>query len=72
MRLVSFDGRFGRVEGSQVIPMGSDILDYLANGAAHEEPPVPLAEVRLRAPVPKPGKIIESASTIASTKPRPA
>ncbi len=58
MRLVSFDGGFGRVEGSQVIPMGSDILDYLANGAAIDEPLVPLIEVRLRAPVPKPGKII--------------
>ncbi len=58
MHLVSFDGGFGRVEGSQVIPMGSDILDYLATGTAHDKPPVPLAEVRLCAPVPKPGKII--------------
>lgn len=41
-----------------MIPMGVDVLDYLRNGSAHDGSSIPLAEVRLRAPVPRPGKII--------------
>lgn len=58
MRLVSFEGGFGRVEGDSVIPMGPDLVAYLATGDASDGVPVPLAEVRLLAPVPRPGKVV--------------
>jgi 2-keto-4-pentenoate hydratase/2-oxohepta-3-ene-1,7-dioic acid hydratase in catechol pathway len=58
VRLVSFRGGFGRVDGDLVIPMGPDLVEYLATGEASEGEPVPLADVRLLAPVPKPGKIV--------------
>ena len=32
MRLVSFEGGFGRVEGDDVVPMGPDLVAYLATG----------------------------------------
>jgi 2,4-diketo-3-deoxy-L-fuconate hydrolase len=58
MRLVSFDGGFGRVQGDLVVPMGRDIVEYLASGRSRDSEPVPLASVRLRAPVPAPGKVV--------------
>lgn len=58
MRLVSFDGGFGRVEGDLVVPMGPDLVAYLETGEAREGEPIPLDRVRLRAPVPRPGKVI--------------
>jgi 2-keto-4-pentenoate hydratase/2-oxohepta-3-ene-1,7-dioic acid hydratase in catechol pathway len=59
MRLVSFEGGFGRVlEGDVVIPMGADLVAYLATGEATDDAPVALADVRLLAPVPRPGKLI--------------
>lgn len=58
MRLVSFEGGFGRVEGDSVISMGPDLVAYLATGDASDGVPVPLAEVRLLAPVPRPGKVV--------------
>jgi 2-keto-4-pentenoate hydratase/2-oxohepta-3-ene-1,7-dioic acid hydratase in catechol pathway len=58
MRLVSFDGGFGRVEGDALIPMGDDILDYLRSGQTRDHSPVALSTVRLTAPLPRPGKII--------------
>ena len=58
MRLVSFESGFGRVEGDSVIPMGPDLVAYLATGDASDGVPVPLAEVRLLAPVPRPGKVV--------------
>lgn len=62
MRLVTFDHgplrAFGRVEGDLVIPMGPDLVGYLATGEASDGEPVPLADVRLLAPVPRPGKIV--------------
>jgi 2-keto-4-pentenoate hydratase/2-oxohepta-3-ene-1,7-dioic acid hydratase in catechol pathway len=58
MRLVTFDGGFGRVEGDVVIPMGPDLVAYLATGEAADGTPVALADVRLLAPVPRPGKVI--------------
>ena len=57
MRLVSFDGGFGRVDGSDVVPMGADLVSWLAGAPAVESSAVPLASLRLRAPVPRPGKI---------------
>ena len=60
MRLVSFEGGFGRVEDGKVVPMGPSLLDWLAFGTQGiaTGTPRPLAEVKLLAPVPRPGKII--------------
>lgn len=58
MRLVSFAGGFGRVEGSMVVPMGEDLVAYLAGTPERTGLPVPLADLRLTAPVPRPGKVI--------------
>jgi 2-keto-4-pentenoate hydratase/2-oxohepta-3-ene-1,7-dioic acid hydratase in catechol pathway len=58
MKLVSFDGGFGRVEGEMVIPMGPDLVRWLVTGVVDAGAPVPLADVRLRPPVPAPGKLI--------------
>jgi 2-keto-4-pentenoate hydratase/2-oxohepta-3-ene-1,7-dioic acid hydratase in catechol pathway len=58
MRLVTFDGGFGRVEGDRVVPMGPDLVRYLTTGEAMDGDPVALAEVRLLAPIPRPGKVI--------------
>ena len=60
MRFVSFDGGFGRIEGDAVVPMGNDLLTFLAGGksGARDRDPVPLSEVALRAPIPRPGKIV--------------
>jgi 2-keto-4-pentenoate hydratase/2-oxohepta-3-ene-1,7-dioic acid hydratase in catechol pathway len=58
VRLVSFEGGFGRVEGDVVIPMGADLVEYLATGRAREGAPVCSTEVRALAPVPRPGKIV--------------
>lgn len=60
MKLVSYDGGFGRVEGSDVVPMGADLVAYLATGRAggSGRAPIPLHDVRLEAPVPRPGKVV--------------
>ena len=60
MRLVSFEGGFGRVEDGKVVPMGPSLVDWLAYGTQGiaTGTPRPLAEVRLLAPVPRPGKIL--------------
>ena len=60
MRLVSFEGGFGRVEGDAVVPMGPSLVDWLAFGTQGigTGAPRPLAEMRLLAPVPQPGKIL--------------
>lgn len=58
MRLVSFDGGFGRIEGDLMVPMGDDILDYLATGVARDREPIASTDLRLAAPIPRPGKII--------------
>lgn len=58
MKLVSYDGGFGRVEGDQLVPMGGQLLDFLRTGVSHDAEPMSLASVGLRAPVPVPGKII--------------
>jgi 2-keto-4-pentenoate hydratase/2-oxohepta-3-ene-1,7-dioic acid hydratase in catechol pathway len=60
VRLVSFDGGFGRVEDDAVVPMGPSLVDWLTYGTqgVATAPPRPLADVKLLAPVPRPGKII--------------
>jgi len=60
VRLVSFEGGFGRVEGDAVVPMGPSLVDWLAFGTQGigTGAPRPLAEMRLLAPVPRPGKIV--------------
>jgi 2-keto-4-pentenoate hydratase/2-oxohepta-3-ene-1,7-dioic acid hydratase in catechol pathway len=58
LRLVSFDGGFGRVDGETVIPMGPDLVRWLVTGEVDEGAPVALSAVRLRPPVPAPGKLI--------------
>lgn len=58
MRLVSFDGGFGRLEGAEVVPMGRDLLAYVRNREAADGDPIPVEQVSLRAPLPSPGKII--------------
>ncbi len=57
MKLVSFAGGFGHVEGGSVVPMGGDLLAWLEGAPAVDGPAVPLESLRLRAPVPRPGKI---------------
>ncbi len=57
MKLVSFDGGFGRLDGDAVVPMGRDLETYLVTGVAQEQEP--LTEVpAFLAPIPRPGKII--------------
>jgi 2-keto-4-pentenoate hydratase/2-oxohepta-3-ene-1,7-dioic acid hydratase in catechol pathway len=59
MKLVSYDGGFGRVQGSDVVPMGDDLVAYLATGRADAGgAPIPLDDVRLEAPIPRPGKVV--------------
>lgn len=63
MRLLSYDGGFGRLRDRDgvtgVVPMGRDVVAYLAG---RERPVdgdwVPCHELSLTAPVPNPGKII--------------
>jgi 2,4-diketo-3-deoxy-L-fuconate hydrolase len=57
MRLVSFAGGFGRVEGEEVLPMGGDLVSWLLGAPVVEDPAMPLDSVGLLAPVPRPGKI---------------
>jgi len=58
MKLVSYDGGFGRVADGAIVPMGDDLVRFLATGHVQTGTAVPLASVRLRAPVPRPGKVI--------------
>jgi 2-keto-4-pentenoate hydratase/2-oxohepta-3-ene-1,7-dioic acid hydratase in catechol pathway len=58
VRLVSFEGGFGRLEADRVVPMGPDLVEYLATGRARDGAPVALDDVRMLAPVPRPGKIV--------------
>ena len=59
MRLVSYDGGFGRLEGDAVGPMGTDLVRWLAGEeTAEDRAAVPVHELTLRAPVPRPGKVL--------------
>ena len=58
MRLVSYTGGFGRLDGDTIVPMGRSILEYLRFGRAKEQRPIPRGSVALCAPVPDPPKIL--------------
>lgn len=58
MRLVSYHGGFGRLEGDVVVPMGADIGRWLEDGSAEDGDAVALSSLELLAPVPRPGKIV--------------
>jgi 2,4-didehydro-3-deoxy-L-rhamnonate hydrolase len=58
MRLVSFAGGFGRLEGEVVVPMGVNLLDHLRGAPLAEGAPVVAADLTFTAPVPRPGKIV--------------
>jgi 2-keto-4-pentenoate hydratase/2-oxohepta-3-ene-1,7-dioic acid hydratase in catechol pathway len=58
MRLVSFDGGFGRVDGDSIVPMGPDLVSYLADGRAEDRDPFPFDPSALKAPVPAPQKVV--------------
>jgi 2,4-diketo-3-deoxy-L-fuconate hydrolase len=58
MRLVSYEGGFGRVENDRVMPLGQSLIEYLRTGHAEEGEPMTLASVRLQAPVLGPEKVV--------------
>lgn len=58
MRLVTTADGFGRLEGDDYVPMGDDLVAWLGGAPAHEGTPRPAAGLALRAPVPRPGKIV--------------
>jgi 2-keto-4-pentenoate hydratase/2-oxohepta-3-ene-1,7-dioic acid hydratase in catechol pathway len=59
VRLVSFRGGFGRIDGETVVPMGSDIITYLAGIVPTEDgAPIALTKLQRLPPVPNPRKII--------------
>jgi 2-keto-4-pentenoate hydratase/2-oxohepta-3-ene-1,7-dioic acid hydratase in catechol pathway len=59
LRLVSFAGGFGRVEGDDtVVSMGRDLVEYLETGQVVEGEAATSASLDLLAPVPRPGKVV--------------
>jgi 2-keto-4-pentenoate hydratase/2-oxohepta-3-ene-1,7-dioic acid hydratase in catechol pathway len=59
VRLVSYAGGFGRLEVDAVVPMGTDLVAYLAGAEpAEDRPAVPLHSLTLEAPVARPGKVV--------------
>jgi 2-keto-4-pentenoate hydratase/2-oxohepta-3-ene-1,7-dioic acid hydratase in catechol pathway len=58
VRLVTYGGGFGRVEDDRVVPMGGDLVGYLRTGEARDGAAIPLSDVTLLAPVPRPEKVI--------------
>lgn len=60
MRLVSFTGGFGYLQGDQVQPLSGSLVEVLADPttARSQGDPRPLGDLTLLAPVPAPGKII--------------
>jgi 2,4-didehydro-3-deoxy-L-rhamnonate hydrolase len=64
MRLVSYVGGFGRLESLDgpdartVVPMGRDLVAYLAGEPAVEGDPLDVDRLEMLAPVPRPGKIV--------------
>jgi 2,4-didehydro-3-deoxy-L-rhamnonate hydrolase len=58
VRLVAFEGGFGRIEGDDVITMGTDLLEYLQSGQSKDGQARGLSDVKLMAPVQRPGKIL--------------
>jgi 2-keto-4-pentenoate hydratase/2-oxohepta-3-ene-1,7-dioic acid hydratase in catechol pathway len=58
VKLVSFEGGFGRLDGDAVVPLGGDLVTYLETRESIEGAPLSVGDVRLLAPVPRPNKII--------------
>jgi len=58
LKLVSFEGGFGRVTGDAVVPMGADLVAYLRGAAPRDEPARALSGLKLQVPVQRPEKII--------------
>ena len=58
MRLATFDGRFGRIEDDAIVPMGDDLVSFLATGASRDGEPVAIVDVTFGPPVRRPGKVI--------------
>jgi 2,4-didehydro-3-deoxy-L-rhamnonate hydrolase len=59
MRLISYEGGFGRVEHEMVVPMGADVTAFLATGAFADGLPREHATLPpALPPLPAPGKII--------------
>jgi 2,4-didehydro-3-deoxy-L-rhamnonate hydrolase len=58
VKLVSFEGGFGRIEDDEVVHMGPDLVTFLATGESHDGARLPLADVPLLAPIPQPEKVI--------------
>ncbi len=58
MKLVSFEGGFGRLEGESVVRMGDDLMAYLGGAGSTDGQARALSSVRLLAPLRHPGKII--------------
>ena len=61
----------GGSRASRSSPWAHDILAYLDGAPAIEGLAVPAADLRLRAPVPRPARSCASASTTSTTSPRP-
>jgi 2-keto-4-pentenoate hydratase/2-oxohepta-3-ene-1,7-dioic acid hydratase in catechol pathway len=58
VKLVSYAGGFGRLDGDVVVPMGEDLVAFLAGAPVVEGERTPYREVTAVAPVPRPGKIV--------------
>lgn len=60
MRIVSFEGGFARLDDDVAQPFAGDLETFLAEprGAVPDGEPLPISELTLLAPVPRPGKII--------------
>jgi 2-keto-4-pentenoate hydratase/2-oxohepta-3-ene-1,7-dioic acid hydratase in catechol pathway len=58
VRLVAFEGGFGRIDGDNVITMGPDLLEYLETGQSKDGQVRALGDVHLKAPVARPRKIL--------------
>jgi 2,4-didehydro-3-deoxy-L-rhamnonate hydrolase len=58
MRLVSYEGGFGRVENDHVVPLGPSLIEYLQTGRSEQGEPTTLDSVSLLAPVLTPEKVV--------------
>lgn len=58
LRLVSFEGGFGRLEGQGIVPMGADLVAYLAGAPVRESSRVAGSTLHQVPAVPHPAKII--------------
>jgi 2,4-diketo-3-deoxy-L-fuconate hydrolase len=58
MRLVSYEGGFGRVENDHVMPLGPSLIEYLRTGHTEEGEEIALDSVGLLAPVLGPEKVV--------------